>query len=60
MLQGCGFPSPVHCREGKEIRMGASFVVASWCWWHNCGVSCTFLRTGGAPCPAGNCLEKQE
>lgn len=39
--------------------MGVSVFMASGCWWHNHGVSCAFLRTCGAPCPAGDGQEKQ-
>lgn len=39
--------------------MGASALVASGYWWHNRGVSCAFLSTGGAPHPGGDGQEKQ-
>lgn len=56
-------PFPRLCtaeKEGKQVRLGVSVLVASRCWWHNCRVSYAFWRTGDTPRSGDGGQEKQD
>lgn len=60
LSRAVAFPTLCSAEKGrKQVRLWVSALVAFRCWWHSCRVSCTFWRTGEAPCSGGGGQEKQ-